>query len=204
MALTTSQRITLIKTVCQRLSKESWANLELTLRIFGLTVQDDYNGGTTYEHSISATQTASEETLVALANHLNIEIEPQVVANLEPSFWKAGQFRVFLSHLAAERKWVGDLQTQLAKYGMSSFVAHRDIEPTTEWQSEIEIALKTCEGLVAVLHHNFHDSKITTSMTASGQIKRLVTLWAGIYLSSQYAVGKTPMASSASTKASMG
>jgi len=45
--------------------------------------------------------------------------------------------------------------------GISSFVAHNDIEPTTEWQNEIEKALSTCEALVALLHPGFHNSNWT-------------------------------------------
>lgn len=36
-----------------------------------------------------------------------------------------------------------------------------DIEPTTEWQSQIETALSTCDALVALLHDKFHESKWT-------------------------------------------
>lgn len=46
-------------------------------------------------------------------------------------------------------------------YGVSSFVAHDDIEPTSEWQAEIESALATCDGLLALLHPGFQESKWT-------------------------------------------
>jgi nucleoside 2-deoxyribosyltransferase len=46
-------------------------------------------------------------------------------------------------------------------YGISAFVAHKDIEPTLEWQSEIEAALATADSLVALLHPTFHESKWT-------------------------------------------
>jgi len=42
---------------------------------------------------------------------------------------------------------------------MSAFVAHNDIEPTAEWQIEIETALSTCDLLVAIFHPGFVDSK---------------------------------------------
>ncbi len=41
----------------------------------------------------------------------------------------------------------------------SCFVAHSDIiEPTQEWLIQIEIALSSCDALVALLHPEFHDS----------------------------------------------
>lgn len=46
-------------------------------------------------------------------------------------------------------------------YGISAFVAHNDIEPTLEWQTQIETALATADSLVALLHPAFHKSNWT-------------------------------------------
>jgi hypothetical protein len=46
----------------------------------------------------------------------------------------------------------------LRVYGISAFVAHEDVEPTREWQREIEIALNTMQVLVAILTPGFSDS----------------------------------------------
>ena len=43
----------------------------------------------------------------------------------------------------------------------SGFVAHNDIEPTQEWQTQIETALATCDALIALLHSDFHASNWT-------------------------------------------
>ena len=69
--------------------------------------------------------------------------------------------RFFLTHLASHRKLAADLQEALWGYGISAFVAHNDIEPTQEWQTEIETALATCHALVAMLHPGFHESNWT-------------------------------------------
>ncbi|MDE2107468.1 MAG: toll/interleukin-1 receptor domain-containing protein [Patescibacteria group bacterium] len=53
------------------------------------------------------------------------------------------------------------IQEALLGYGISAFVAHNDIEPTLEWQSQIETALTTADSLVALLHPNFHQSNWT-------------------------------------------
>lgn len=53
------------------------------------------------------------------------------------------------------------LKEKLEYYGISSFVAHSDIEPTKEWQNEIELALRTCDGLIALMVENFHKSNWT-------------------------------------------
>lgn len=70
-------------------------------------------------------------------------------------------FRLFISHLSTERKYSAQLQEALLPFGISAFVAHQDIEPTLEWQSQIEAALATADSLIALLHPTFHESKWT-------------------------------------------
>lgn len=82
-------------------------------------------------------------------------------SDIKPSFWKDGYFRLFISHLATDKKNATILKEELEKYSISGFVAHADIEPTKEWQDEIEIALSTCDSMVALMVNNFHESKWT-------------------------------------------
>ncbi len=70
-------------------------------------------------------------------------------------------FRLFISHLSAEKVLAAQVQEALLQYGISGFVAHNDIEPTLEWQTQIETALATCDSLVALLHPTFHNSNWT-------------------------------------------
>ena len=50
------------------------------------------------------------------------------------------------------------LRDSLDRYGVSCFVAHEDIEPTKEWQDEIEGALFSMDALVALLTERFSES----------------------------------------------
>ena len=50
------------------------------------------------------------------------------------------------------------LHEDLEFFAISAFVAHNDIDPTKEWQAEIEMALGTCDVLIALLHTGFHQS----------------------------------------------
>lgn len=78
-----------------------------------------------------------------------------------PSFWKSGHFKLFISHLASFKNTISALKCELEKYGISSFVAHEDIEPTMEWQVEIEKGLFTMDALCAVLMPKFKESNWT-------------------------------------------
>lgn len=76
--------------------------------------------------------------------------------------WKnPGFLRVFLSHKAEHKVEAAALKNEFVNYGVTCFVAHEDIEPTRQWQGEIEKALLSMEVLVALLTPEFHDSNWT-------------------------------------------
>ena len=76
-----------------------------------------------------------------------------------PSFWQRGFFRLFISHTAATKSSAHRLKEALATYQVAAFVAHDDIEPTKEWQAEIERALRTADALVAIITAGFIESR---------------------------------------------
>jgi nucleoside 2-deoxyribosyltransferase len=102
----------------------------------------------------------TDDVLTSLAGHLGFTLERRP-DRLEPTFWRKGYFRLFVSHLAEFREEAASLQEQLTGCGVSAFVAHNDIAPSAEWQNEIEAALATADCLVALLRPGFHASKWT-------------------------------------------
>jgi len=104
---------------------------------------------------------ASDETLIDLAEHVGFSFERAAVPAIDPPFWQKGMFRLFVSHLAKYRAFAAELQTALLDFGISCFVAHNDIEPTEDWQTQIQLALATCDSLIALLHPGFHISNWT-------------------------------------------
>lgn len=72
--------------------------------------------------------------------------------------WGNGGYRVFLSHKSEVKVETAELKKALQPFGVACFVAHEDIYPTKEWQSEIESALTTMDAFVALLTKGFHDS----------------------------------------------
>lgn len=75
--------------------------------------------------------------------------------------WKPGMFRLFLSHISAEKVGVAKLKAELLNWGVDAFVAHEDIEPNKLWQAEIELALQSMHALAALLTPGFHESNWT-------------------------------------------
>jgi hypothetical protein len=84
-----------------------------------------------------------------------------VPANTLARIWGHQHVRVFLSHKATVKVETAQLKRSFLRCGIAAFVAHEDIEPTQEWQKEIERALFSMDALVALLSPDFHDSNWT-------------------------------------------
>jgi hypothetical protein len=161
MALTPSERITLKKEIASRLNPEDYPLIDATLKEFDLPTSNEW-GGEKYDYLLHAIQDGSDQPLIDLAAHVGFVFAAPVSSSLiEPAFWQKGMLRIFLSHLATHKVRAGELQKALLEFGISCFVAHNDIEPTATWQTEIETALATCDGLIALLHPEFHASNWT-------------------------------------------
>ena len=75
--------------------------------------------------------------------------------------WKPSCVRAFVTHKAKYKRKAGELKDELERYGVSCFVAHKDIEPTKEWIQEIEHALFSMDLLIALMSGAFHASNWT-------------------------------------------
>ena len=75
--------------------------------------------------------------------------------------WGEGSIRVFISHKAENKLLANDIKKSFLTYHVASFVAHEDIEPMKEWQTEIELALFSMDLLVALLTPEFSESNWT-------------------------------------------
>ena len=169
MPLQISERLKLRKEIATSLSFEEWYLIDLTLTEYGLPTEQTWNGEKS-AYVLAMISGASEATLIDMAKHLGFVLpltdsvssvsRPLKEAD-QPAFWHKNMFKLFVSHLANQRKYAGDLRKHLLKFGISCFVAHDDISPTKEWQIEIEAGLRTCDSLVALLHEGFHVSQWT-------------------------------------------
>ena len=159
MSLSPSNRVRVISEIGRRLGSVEWTVVDLTLRQFGLPWREDWSGDA-QAYIMRMIEDGDDDVLLSLGRHLDYELAPYSEAE-QPTFWKSGCFRLFVSHLAEHRQFAAALQDKLLRFGVSSFVAHNDIEPTREWQDEIEAALATCNGMLVLLHPGFHESKWT-------------------------------------------
>lgn len=113
---------------------------------------------------------------------LRVHLKRPDEVNTDPEFWTKDFFRLFISHLSSYKNIAQGLKTNLEFYAISGFVAHSDIEPTKEWESEIELALNTCDSGVALMSPKFHESKWTDQEIGIliGQDKLIIPIKLGI------------------------
>ena len=175
MPLSPSDRIHLITEIGQRLGVNRWETIDLTLRQFNLDTTDDWSGNNRVDYVIHMIDAADDDGLLAIGRHLGYEfaLPPH---HTMPSSWKSEQFRLFISHLAEYRDFSAEIQAGLKYFGISAFVAHNDIEPTREWQDEIESALATCDAMLALLHPGFHESNWTDQELGYAMGRDLLTV----------------------------
>lgn len=64
-------------------------------------------------------------------------------------------YKLFISHVHEIQNDCSSLKDFLQKYGILCFVAHVDIKVNEEWQQTIEVALKSCDGLLAIVNDEF-------------------------------------------------
>ncbi|NGP89688.1 toll/interleukin-1 receptor domain-containing protein [Fodinibius halophilus] len=106
-----------------------------------------------------------DDIVLQIASELDIKhkalSETPIIEEDEATFWKPGHFRLFLSHLSSFKVTVTRLKRALEPYGISSFVAHEDIEPTKLWEKEIEKGLFSMDALCAILMPGFKESNWT-------------------------------------------
>lgn len=132
--------------------------MNLLMREFGL---EGLDGGNWAEEIAFRLAKVSDGDLVELYSIVT-GIEPDEVADVvesgaNPGHWKAGYVRLFLSHSAEYKDFASTVAEELAVVGIDGFVAHNCLEIAAPWQAQIEVALRSMDAFVAIVHPGFND-----------------------------------------------
>lgn len=160
------EKIKLIDDIGRELQQRmTFSEIDTYFQSYGIPTDHTPSYHSKYVYVKEILPNVSDELVIELANELeishNFKSKLPVFKDNSTSFWKAGHFKLFISHLSTFKKTIGLLKIALEKYGISAFVAHEDIEPTKEWQEEIEKGLFTMDALCAVLMPGFKESNWT-------------------------------------------
>ncbi|TAL70333.1 MAG: toll/interleukin-1 receptor domain-containing protein [Bacteroidetes bacterium] len=139
--------------------KEDYENkIKRDIEIFTNSINNEYLVDLIIEsQNNDFTENWREESGISVERNLRI-----VQDNAINRIWSnSSNFRLFLSHKAEFKEEVSKLKINLNKFGICCFIAHEDIEPTQEWQNEIENALFSSDALLALMTDKFHESNWT-------------------------------------------
>jgi hypothetical protein len=180
------EKIELISQIGRELqSRMTYSDIDQYFTALGVKSKpktDTYNSKWVYVKEILGAET--EDMVLKIADELKINHNYTIgqYSESEADFWRPNHFRLFMSHLSSFKTTVHLLRDSLLKYGVSAFVAHDDIEPTREWQDEIEKALFSMDALAAILMPGFNESKWTDQEVgiAIGRQKLVIPIRKGL------------------------
>jgi TIR domain len=111
-------------------------------------------------YSKAALQGVDTSILIKIAQELEVPVpHSQHSSAAPPRNWiDTTDFRLFISHISKDKDKAIRLKDCLAPFAISGFVAHEDILPTLEWQSEIERALYSMDAFIAIHTEGFSAS----------------------------------------------
>lgn len=144
-------RIETIRRIASDLGDASrdWEDVELILRQFGFPTMGE--GGSSPRAYVMATvEHGADNNLIALDEYLRGGVSA-VAPDPSELPWEPGTFRLFISHTSPHAALCDEMRTIFARWRIDAFVAHTTIEPTREWQREIEVALASCQAMTALL-----------------------------------------------------
>jgi len=163
VALDPGERVELIQSLAAALVEGGdWSSIELILSEFG--APDTNNWHSNKDYSVARLRKSDDGILLALNTYLHSDDEnkPESGTGDQTAVgpWREGEFRLFLSHTSDHKIFAhGVTETLRNDFGIDAFVAHDAIKPSRAWEQEIEVALATCDGLLALVTPDFISSK---------------------------------------------
>jgi hypothetical protein len=162
MALSRTERFGLKSRLIDELTLDNGWDLNrknLLLSEFGLeTLDGDSWNDPGFEDLIAAITDSDLIEMYSIVTGVDQDEVKDVVEAADSGNWKPGYVRLFISHSARHKRFIGEVADELAVTGIHGFVAHDTMTYSKPWQAQIEQALKSMQAFVAVVHPEFQDS----------------------------------------------
>jgi hypothetical protein len=158
-----SERLKLVEAVALELQKR-WTFIEIDHYFDACQVDHSAhphgNYGSKRVYSQSVLSSVPDNRVQTIAADLGIIQDGATVGPVEPpqNWQSTKRFRLFISHISADKLIATRLKDALTAHEIAGFVAHEDIHPTLAWQDEIERGLRTMDAMVAVHTKGFSAS----------------------------------------------
>lgn len=155
------EKLALIDKIGRELqSRFTFNEIDAFLAEFQIAPLENAERNSKWVYSKTALSGLDDELIIKIAGELDMPEITSKGQHVEPprNWQNTQEFRLFISHVAADKVKATRLKDCLAQYGISGFVAHQDIHPTLEWQTEIERALHTMDAFVSIHTTGFSKS----------------------------------------------
>jgi hypothetical protein len=130
------------------------------LKAFNVSQPSGVSTNSKWIYSKDALKDVDDKVLRSIAEELDLNIPAISSFAITPPFcWQRDDvFRLFISHIAVHKNKANRLKETLAPFHIGGYVAHEDVEPTKEWQAEIQRALFTMDAMLTVHTLGFSES----------------------------------------------
>jgi hypothetical protein len=147
-----SERMALVDKVGRELqARFTFGELRDYFAAAGVPLPEDASENSKWVCSRAALNPLPLARIIEIADDLGIAGRGHPAALSPPETWKQTMlFRLFVSHISADKDKATRLRDCLIQYGIAGFVAHEDINPTLGWQDQIERALFHMDAFLAI------------------------------------------------------
>jgi hypothetical protein len=159
--LRVSEKLALIDKVGRELqARFRYEEIDAFLAEYGLQGPRDISVNSKWVYAKAALSGVQTDVLLRIAEELDVDVHgTKTPAARPPRNWVGTtDFRLFVSHTSQHKDKAARLKGCLDSFAINAFVAHDDIHPTLEWQSEIERALGTMDAFLAMHTDGFSES----------------------------------------------
>ena len=160
-SLRVSEKLALIDKVGRELQgRFRYEEIDTFLAEYGLKGPSDITVNSKWFYAKAALSGVPDDVLLRIAEELDVDVPgTKPPAARPPRNWVGTtDFRLFVSHISQHKDKAARLKACLHSFAINAFVAHDDIHPTLEWQSEIERALGTMDAFLAMHTDGFSKS----------------------------------------------
>ncbi|KAA9393848.1 toll/interleukin-1 receptor domain-containing protein [Kocuria coralli] len=162
MSLSRTERFRLKSQVCEVIRNDDrWADPQINILLaeFGLErIELGWRSGDSLEEALVPLTDPDLIELSALVLDKSIDDVRANAVESDPGNWHPGKVRLFLSHSAQHKEFVGEIADELAVVGVHGFVAHDTMAFNEPWQTQIEQALRTMDAFVLLTHSEVNES----------------------------------------------
>jgi CHC2 zinc finger/TIR domain len=159
--LRVSEKLALIDKVGRELqARFRYEEINAILAEYGLKGPSNISVNSKRLYAKAALAGVQNDVLLRIAGELDIDVPgTKAQAAGPPRNWVGTtDFRLFVSHISQHKDKAARLKGCLDCFAINAFVAHDDILPTLDWQSEIERALATMDAFLAMHTDGFSES----------------------------------------------